>query len=92
MTTHERVRWEQTRLRGKWSYVLYYGLLRWALPLLAVFAVLEALIMSRSGPFQWSGLLSRMYFAFVLFAAVGIVSAWRRWRMNERRCTPTASP
>ncbi|MDQ2070792.1 hypothetical protein [Natronospira bacteriovora] len=77
---NRRLYWQRVRRMGRWRYVLYRGILGWALPV-AVAGLLLLALSTRQLP-------SLGFVLFMLLVAVpvfGVLVGLWAWQENERR-------
>lgn len=77
---NRRMRWQQLRRLGKWSYVVRYGVIAWALPV-AVVGLLLLTLSTRQLP-SLGFILVMLLFMAPLFGT--LFGLWT-WHENERR-------
>ena len=71
-------KWERTRSKGKWNFVLKYGVLFWGLGTAVLFSLFIPMV-SRTESF-----LGILPFALVLFPIGGIVLGVATWYISEK--------
>lgn len=81
--------WEETRARGKGSYVWRQGILRFALPMLVVMFVytffLEPLLWREPMALEGGVVLRWLMVSLILWPIVGWLFAEWMWRANEKK-------
>ena len=71
-------KWERTRSKGKWNFVLKYGVLFWGLGTAVLFSLFIPMV-SRTESF-----LGILPFALVVFPIGGIVLGVAAWHLSEK--------
>ena len=71
-------KWERTRSKGKWNFVLKYGVLFWGLGTAVLFSLFIPMV-SRTESF-----LGILPFALVAFPIGGIVLGIVSWQLSEK--------
>jgi hypothetical protein len=73
-------RWEVTRLKGKWRFILLTGVLSWGLPMFVVMTFVVNQQPSGSSPS-----LSMILMSATIWALGGALFGWAMWKVSERK-------
>lgn len=71
-------RWERTRAKGKWSFVLIYGVIYWGLGTALAFSVIFPLVVPNVS------FMSVLPWSIIMFPLGGAVWAVIMWALSER--------
>ena len=72
-------KWEKLRAKGKWNYILIYGVLGWGVSTGVLFSLIFPLVMGGKVPF-----LPVFALSIVLFPLGGIAWGYCMWILSEK--------
>ncbi len=72
-------KWEKLRAKGKWHFILIYGVLGWGVGTAALFSLIFPLVMGHKVPF-----LPVFASSIVLFPLGGIAWGYCMWILSEK--------
>lgn len=74
-------KWEKLREKGKWHYVLKYGILGWGVITAVLFSTIFSLVMGGEGKASFFSVLS---LSMVLSPVGGVAWGFFMWNFNEK--------
>jgi hypothetical protein len=70
-------KWENTRAKGRWSYILKYGVLYWGVTAGVLFSLIGHLVMDEPQPSLFQNI--------IIFGIAGIGRGAWRWILAEKK-------